>query len=392
VASKRVLVSIGLSLALTLAAPAAALAAGTLDQQVISTDQAPAVYGTYVTAQVFTAGITGELDQVGLYLSTGIGPGSPADDLTVQIWTTTSGAPASPISGASATVLRTAVPSGSPTWVYVPIGAPSVAGTQYAIVLSAPSASFGDCPAACWRWQADSSNPYAGGLSYYNLNNGGWVAQARDQDFKTYVTPKTNVQIYLSGVGQGANGSVTSSPAGINCGTTCLAAFDTGSQLSLTAHPAVTATFGYWQGGPCDQSHDPVCSFTVPAQDVATGAVFYGIPPTQAPTPKPSATARPATPAPPKPTASTSAGASTAASVEPTVAPSVGSSPTDTTAPSLAPGATPGPTTNPAEPTSGDGSSSAPLILGVVLLIALVGAGWYLMGRRRQSGAPPPEA
>ena len=58
----------------------------------------------------------------------------------------------------------------------------------------------------------------------------------------------------------------------------------------------------------------------------------------------------------------------------------------------LAPGATPGPTAVPAVPTSGDGSSTVPLILGVVLLIVLVGGGSFFMGRRRQSGAQPPEA
>ena len=275
--------------------------------------------------QVLTAGITGELDQVDLYLTDGPFSATPGDDLTVEIWTVSSDGPVSKITGASATVLRGTATSA--TWVHVPINAPSVAGTQYAIVLGAPAASSGDCPDVCWQWLADDNNPYAGGLSYYTLNGSTWVAQARDLAFKTYVTPTVDVQIYLSGAGEGANGTVSSSPAGINCGATCLASFGVGSQLTLTAHPAVTATFGYWDLGPCDGSTNPVCTFTVPGTNVETNATFYGKaatappPPTTAPSASAAhATPKPSTKASGSPSAAPSAGQSVA--IEPTLAPS----------------------------------------------------------------------
>jgi len=389
VAPKHVLVRLGLAGALVLIVAATASAAGTLDQQSTTSNNAHAVAGTLKPAQVFTAGITGQLDQVDLYLVDGPMSATPAGDLTVEIWTVSGDGPGSKIGGASATVLRGAVTSAA--WVHVPISAPSVAGTQYAIVLSSSASSLGDCPDVCWSWLADDNNPYAGGLSYYTLNGGPWVAQARDLAFKTYVTPTAGVQVYLAGAGEGANGSVTSSPAGIDCGATCLASFGVGSQLTLTAHPAVTATFGYWDGGPCDKSTNPICTFTVPGSNVETTAAFYGKAETAPPPPSaaPSATAAHATPK-PSAKASPTPVSSQSATVEPTLEPSDELVPTGSAAAQTA-GETPGPTTVPTVPTSGSGDSSIlPLVIVIGLLIAVAaGAGGWLAARRRPAGPTP---
>jgi len=48
-----------------------------------------------------------------------------------------------------------------------------------------------------------------------------------------------------SGVG---NGTVTSNPAGINCGSTCSASYSSGTIITLTATPASGSTFGGWTG------------------------------------------------------------------------------------------------------------------------------------------------
>ena len=47
--------------------------------------------------------------------------------------------------------------------------------------------------------------------------------------------------------GRGA-GSVSSNPAGIDCGSTCTASFADGAQVVLTATPAAGSTFGGWSG------------------------------------------------------------------------------------------------------------------------------------------------
>jgi phospholipase C len=54
-----------------------------------------------------------------------------------------------------------------------------------------------------------------------------------------------NLTVSLAGNGQGA---VTSSPAGINCGTTCSASFTSGTSVSLTAAPVAGSSFGGWSG------------------------------------------------------------------------------------------------------------------------------------------------
>lgn len=70
------------------------------------------------------------------------------------------------------------------------------------------------------------------------------------------------VSVTLAGTG---SGTVTSSPAGITCGTDCTEEFAFGTAVTLTATPAVGSMFDGWSGGPCTGT-DP-CS--LPA-DVAT--------------------------------------------------------------------------------------------------------------------------
>ena len=47
------------------------------------------------------------------------------------------------------------------------------------------------------------------------------------------------------------SGIVTSTPAGINCGTTCSASYTSGTQVRLTAAPAAGSTFSGWSGSGC---------------------------------------------------------------------------------------------------------------------------------------------
>jgi hypothetical protein len=177
------LIALGLTMALT----AAPVAAGTLDQQQTTANNIPPVAGGVKQAQVFTAGLTGQLDQVDVLVSRNDVDGGPGTDLTVEIWTVTAGVPDSPVPGASATVLQTDVPASTQTWVAVPISAPSVAGTQYAIVLSAPAANLGGCPNDCWVWWAFDGDPYAGGAAYATNGPPTWILKQQDQAFRTYV-------------------------------------------------------------------------------------------------------------------------------------------------------------------------------------------------------------
>src|SRR5438270_4331835 len=59
--------------------------------------------------------------------------------------------------------------------------------------------------------------------------------------------PPKSVQLSISLTGS-ASGVVTSNPAGINCGQTCTASFNSGTSVTLTATPSAGDTFAGWSG------------------------------------------------------------------------------------------------------------------------------------------------
>jgi hypothetical protein len=63
-------------------------------------------------------------------------------------------------------------------------------------------------------------------------------------------------------------GTVTSSPAGISCGTICAAQFSTGTTVTLTAAPTSPATAVTWGG--CDTSSATSCSVLLEADRVVS--------------------------------------------------------------------------------------------------------------------------
>ena len=178
------------ALFLTVAAPASA---GTLDQQQTTADASPGLFGSgppQSRAQTFTAGITGKLDQVDLFLNK-IGTTPP---VTVEIRTTTSSAPDS---APTSTVLATATVPDSAigttnSFVQVTFAAPPsvVAGTLYAIVAYSP----GDLGMVTGWLERNGGNPYASGTAFGSSDplppGGNWNQEAaNDQAFKTYVVP-----------------------------------------------------------------------------------------------------------------------------------------------------------------------------------------------------------
>jgi hypothetical protein len=58
---------------------------------------------------------------------------------------------------------------------------------------------------------------------------------------------------YTLSLSKSGNGTVTSSPAGIDCGATCSASFAANQTITLTAAPATGYSFGSW-GGSCSGS------------------------------------------------------------------------------------------------------------------------------------------
>jgi LmbE family N-acetylglucosaminyl deacetylase len=74
-------------------------------------------------------------------------------------------------------------------------------------------------------------------------------------------------QLTVTKSGTGA-GTISSSPAGISCGTTCVASFDHGTEVTLTASPAAESKFMGWSG--CDQADGTECNVTMNAAGAVT--------------------------------------------------------------------------------------------------------------------------
>lgn len=76
------------------------------------------------------------------------------------------------------------------------------------------------------------------------------------------------VTVTPSGTGTGA---VTSSPAGISCGSVCAASFALGSTVTLTAAPLPGSSFAGWTGACVAAGSNPVCTVSV------TGVLGVGV-------------------------------------------------------------------------------------------------------------------
>ena len=84
------------------------------------------------------------------------------------------------------------------------------------------------------------------------------------------VPPGFSYPLTIERLGTGS-GTVTSSPAGIDCGSDCSESFLEGTKVTLTATPAAGSTFDHWTGGGCTGSGD--CTTTMSTARTAK-AVF----------------------------------------------------------------------------------------------------------------------
>ena len=100
------------------------------------------------------------------------------------------------------------------------------------------------------------------------IGDGAGVGTIIDDD----IPASANLAVTLAGSG---GGSVSSTPAGISCGSTCSAAFAGGSDVMLSATPDGSSVFSGWSGA-C--SGTGACSVTMNGDESVT-ATFTPIPP-----------------------------------------------------------------------------------------------------------------
>jgi hypothetical protein len=88
----------------------------------------------------------------------------------------------------------------------------------------------------------------------------------------TTVTATFSLQTFTLTVATAGAGSgtVTSSPAGINCGVDCSEAYSNGTMVNLTASPNVGSTFAGWSGAGCSGTGVCVVTMTAAASVTAT--------------------------------------------------------------------------------------------------------------------------
>jgi hypothetical protein len=181
------------ALSLVVAAAPAPAGAQTLDQSQTNGDGGSFfIFGDQAGAQTFTAGVTDTLDQVDLLV---FRDASTTGALQVEIWATSGGLPTGPPLS-SASVPAASVPVSPPGWVSVPLsGPPLLAGTQYAIVVYAPTSANGS-----FYWTNSSGNVVppgpidlypAGELFFRPFGTGtfGGPFPPADFAFRTFVGP-----------------------------------------------------------------------------------------------------------------------------------------------------------------------------------------------------------
>ena len=98
--------------------------------------------------------------------------------------------------------------------------------------------------------------------------------QGTASDIGAYEFPAAPTSVSLS-VTRTGNGTVSSSPAGINCGNTCSATFGAGTGVTLIATPAAGSVFTGWSGGGCAGTGTCVLTLTTAT---TVGAAFAPAP------------------------------------------------------------------------------------------------------------------
>ena len=150
----------------------------------------------------------------------------------------------------------------------------SKAGTGAGTVTSSPAGI--DCGTTCSK-AFDNATAVtltatpAGGSTFSGWSGactGTATCQVTMDQARSVTATFAPVQRTLTVAKEGAGtGTVASSPAGIDCGTTCSASFANGTQVTLTATPSSNSTFSGWSGactgtGTCQVTMDQVRSVT----------------------------------------------------------------------------------------------------------------------------------
>jgi glucose/arabinose dehydrogenase len=181
---------------------------------------------------------------------------------TVTVTGATAVSAAFGLSSFTLTVERSGTGSGTITSADGRIGCPVTCATGYASGTTVTLAASADAGSAFTGWSG-------GGCS-----GTGPCAVTLGAD--TTVTAIFVQQGFTLSVATTGPGSVKSGPAGISCGTTCVAAFAPGTMVMLTAAAAAGATFAGWSGACAGTAGLCAVTMTAAQSAAATFAASFG--------------------------------------------------------------------------------------------------------------------
>ncbi|TGO03291.1 hypothetical protein PN36_09445 [Candidatus Thiomargarita nelsonii] len=141
---------------------------------------------------------------------------------------------------------------------------PLVAGIVANIITHAPTLTAAEIRDILHQG-SDQIGPYA-----YPGGRNDYYGYGRVNLEKALQAATTNSTLSVTKSGSGS-GQVTSSPAGINCGTDCDEAYNQGTSVTLTATPVSGSTFTGWSGGGCSGTGS--CTVTM-NNDLTVTATF----------------------------------------------------------------------------------------------------------------------
>ena len=152
----------------------------------------------------------------------------------------------------------------------------STTGQDTHSIIATPAALFVDVAGNDYHLSATSPARDAG-ATIANVTDdleGAPRPQGSAFDIGAYEFPASAPPLALT-VTRTGNGSVTSTPAGISCGSVCSATFAAQSSVALAATPAAGSVFTGWTGGGC--SGTATCTVTMTAA-TTVGAAFAPAP------------------------------------------------------------------------------------------------------------------
>ena len=147
----------------------------------------------------------------------------------------------------------------------------SASGQDAHSILATPATLFANFTGNDYHLSATSPARDAGG-SVANVTDdleGAPRPQGSAFDIGAYEFPASTAPVTLT-VTRTGNGTVTSAPAGISCGTGCSAAFTAGTSVTLTATPVAGSIFTGWSGGGC--SGTGACTLTLSSATTVSAA------------------------------------------------------------------------------------------------------------------------